>query len=263
MVNREKTYFKALSQNEYTHSFDWIAKGGNSCKTMRRVLQMYQYGGTIGYARYPLFRIPGCDRDRMLPRPVVKSRPYKGHGHTVMEETEWFIDLVQDVEDMVVRHLLVVGTEESKHILKWCHFSRTKIPDCLRICDTFFTQFVLVGSSDNDGKMPPHLDNDDHINAIVSVGDSNISGGATQYYNGVSKSDKGIPVLSIPFQHGRIQIGRFDSVYHGVDGWSGGRRGTFNFSVKKKLTKHFHLHDNQYYSQYVNAQYPSKMFVAT
>ena len=122
MVNREKTYFKALSQNEYTHSFDWIAKGGNSCKTMRRVLQMYQYGGTIGYARYPLFRMPGCERDRMLPRPVVKSRPHKGIGHTIMEETEWFFDLVNDVEDMVIRHLLVVGTTESKHILKWCHF---------------------------------------------------------------------------------------------------------------------------------------------
>ena len=40
-------------------------------------------------------------------------------------------------------------------------------------------------------------------------------------------------MLSIPFQHGRIQIGRFDLVYHRVDGWSGGRRGKFNFSVKK------------------------------
>ena len=87
---------------------------------------MYQYGGTIGYARYPLFWIPGCEKHRMLPRPVVKSRTYKGKGHSIMEETECFIDLVQDVEDMFVRHLLAVGTEESKHILKWCHFFLNK-----------------------------------------------------------------------------------------------------------------------------------------
>ena len=58
--------------------------------------------------------------------------------------------------------------------------------------------------------MPSHLNNDYHINDIVSVDDSNISGGETQYYNGITKNDRGVPVLSIPFQHGRIQIGRSD-----------------------------------------------------
>ena len=96
----------------------------------------------------------------------------------------------------------------------------------------FFYQFVLLGSDASDGKMPLHLDNYDHINAILPVCDCNISGGETQYYNGISRSDIGVPVLTIPFQHGIIQIGRFDSVFHGVSGWSGGRRGKFNVSVK-------------------------------
>ena len=55
--NKSKTYFHYLSQNEFTHSFKWIAMGGNYCKTARRILQMYQYGETIGYSKYPLFRI--------------------------------------------------------------------------------------------------------------------------------------------------------------------------------------------------------------
>ena len=48
---------------------------------------MYQYGGTIGYYRFPLFWIPGCGRDIMLPRPFVKIRPLKVLGFNIMEET--------------------------------------------------------------------------------------------------------------------------------------------------------------------------------
>ena len=142
--NKSKTYFHYLSQNEFTHSFKWIPMGGNHCKTARRILQMYQYGGTIGYSRYPLYRIEGWSKDRMLPRPVVKSRPSNGLGYYIMENTQWFIDLVHDIEDLVVKHLLSVDTNESKNILKWCNFSKKRIPKCLRICDTFFNQFVLV-----------------------------------------------------------------------------------------------------------------------
>ena len=237
--------------------------GGNYCKTAIRVLEMYQYGGTIGYSRCPLYKLKGCMKNRMLPRPVVKSRPSHGLGHYIMENTQWFIDLVHDIEGLVVKHLLSIGTKETKRILKWCKFSKDKVPRCLRICDTFFNQFVLVGSQKSDGMMPPHLDNDDYINAILSIGDDRIQGGCTQYYNGVSKIDRGVPTVNIPFKHGRVQIGQFDSIYHGIEKWNDGRRCTFNFSIKKKLTRHFYLHDNQYYQQYVDAKYPSKMFTAT
>ena len=43
----------------------------------------------------------------------------------------------------------------------------------------YINKFVLVESKIVDGKMPPHLDNDDHINAIATVGDCNITGGGT------------------------------------------------------------------------------------
>ena len=42
---------------------------------------------------------------------------------------------------------------------------------------------MLVLSNSSDGNMTPHLDNDEHINANVSVGDDNNIGGGTQYYN--------------------------------------------------------------------------------
>ena len=91
---------------------------------------------------------------------------------------------------------------------------------------------MLVGSDSSDGKIPPHLDNDDHINDSVSVSGENIIGGGIQYYTVTSKCDRGVPVLTITFQHGKFQINQFDSFFHFSSVWSGGKRDTFNFSVK-------------------------------
>ena len=57
----------------------------------------------------------------------------------------------------------------------------------MHICNTFFTQMIMVGSpNENQGQIPAHLDHDDYITALVSIGDNDMYGGSTCYYEGQS-----------------------------------------------------------------------------
>ena len=67
----------------------------------------------------------------------------------------------------------------------------------------------------------------------------------------------------ISFCHGNVQIGIYDDVLHGAFPWTSGLRGVINFSLQKKILRHFYTHGNKYYQQYVDAGYPSGDFVAT
>ena len=48
---------------------------------------------------------------------------------------------------------------------------------------------IVVGDFSGEGEIPLHKDNNDHINAIFSVGDNNIKGGRIIYYSGVKMKD--------------------------------------------------------------------------
>ena len=69
----------------------------------------------------------------------------------------------------------------------------------------------------------------------MSLGDGNLDGGSTVYYSGMTVQKKGEKLMTIPFQHGRVQIGYFDEVVHGAEKWNNGNRGVINFCMKKKL----------------------------
>ena len=64
-------------------------------------------------------------------------------------------------------------------------------PSCLRICDSFFTMMIVVGDFSGTGEILLHKDNDDHINAIVYVGENKIIGGMTVYYSGINAKNVG------------------------------------------------------------------------
>jgi hypothetical protein len=137
------------------------------------------------------------------------------------------------------------------------------IPSCLRICDTMFTQMIVLqtNSKDNSGSIPVHIENDDHVNAILTLGDIAVGGGSTVYYDGTNRKDVGKEYLNIPFEHGRLQIGYFDHVYHGVSCWKGDRV-TVSLSLQRKILKHFVLYGSKYYDQFKEKGYPSKDFIA-
>ena len=63
---------------------------------------MHQYGGTIGTSRLPIYRLSGCDKNHMLPRPVVSCRPGQ-YGYHIMNYSSWFKELVHDVEHITLK----------------------------------------------------------------------------------------------------------------------------------------------------------------
>ena len=83
--------------------------------------------------------------------------------------------------------------------------------------------------------IPIHIDSDDYVNAILTLGDISEKDGNTVYYNGTHKKNVGNECLSVPFLHGRLQIGFFDKIFHGVKSWKGDRV-TIGFRYKKRYS---------------------------
>ena len=79
-----------------------------------------------------------------------------------------------------------------------------------------FTQMIVLqnNTGDSSGSIPAHIDDDDHVNAILTLGDISVDGGSTVYYDRTDSKEKGHEYVCIPFEHGRLQIGFFDQVYH-------------------------------------------------
>ena len=274
-------------RNEFTHMYErmflsnmimttykLLSSGGNRIKTSKRGQVMYQYGGTIGPARTPKFRVQGDPtKEHMLVRPVVKSRPYQ-QGSIMMKKCHWLIQLVKKVEYLTIEYLkdqfsqLTVNPSETSCQLKesvYDHamFSKNNIPSTLRICDTCFTQMILVGGfNKTEGSIPSHEDDDDYVTALISLGHTETLVGGDTFYFEVNSDGKKCVKQTVKYQHGNIQIGVYDEVKHGAFHWKNGYRGVINLSVQKKVLDHFYKHGNRYYVQYIEAGYPSGAFMA-
>ena len=239
-----------------------LCVGGNRIVTRVRNLTMYQYGSTIGPSRFPKFVNPLTHGQSMLPRPVVKSRPIN-LGHTIMKNCQWLRFISKCVEMLTIKHLFLDKSEKSLFVRNKVRAAKKLIPPCLRICNTFFTQMIMVGSpNENSGQIPAHLDNDDHITALVSIGDNEMYGGSTCYYEGQSLKECK-KRHEIKFRNLNVQIGYFDSVIHGSLSWNNNLRGVISFSLQKKVLHHFEQFGNHFYQQYINDLYPSGEFLAT
>ena len=80
-------------------------------------------------------------------------------------------------------------------------------------------------------------------------------------YDGCEKNNIGREVYSMPFQHGRIQIGFFQHVIHSVKPWVG-TRCLINFNLKAKLLEYFEKHDMKYYDNFIKMGCPGGTFVS-
>ena len=78
-----------------------------------------------------------------------------------------------------------------------------------------------------------HLDDNDYDTSFLSFGTDSIVGGETLYYNGTSEDAIGSQILSVPYQHGRLQIVFYDKRYNGTNHWINGKRGVINLSIKR------------------------------
>ena len=107
--------------------------------------------------------------------------------------------------------------------------------------------------------MPLHLDKNDLLSCILTLGEIE-SGGATQYYSGNKIENNNKLLHTVEFDHGQIQIGRYDEIIHGVQSWIGTRL-TINFNIKIPLIQHFKEEGSAFYDKYVCSGYKDSLIV--
>ena len=239
--------------NSVRQTYKILVKGGIYMTTSKRKIAMYLYGSTIMGTQFPLFFYKGSWHP--LPRPYLLSKP-SNYGYLLLKRY-WMIALSQEVEGLTLHFLqdCYPKRDVATFILEQVKQSKTLVPKSCRICDTFFTHVTVLGRfEDKIFDIPVHVDKKDIITGIVHFGEVS-QGGLTQYYDGPSENVYGNVCESIPFVHGRIQIGIYNQVPHGVSEWRG-RRGTINFNLKEDVLNHFRTFGNRFYQPYENSCYP-------
>ena len=272
--DKSKSYYNYLSLNNYEETFSLLTSCAKRSSTEARKNNFYQYGSTLGSAKYPKFRIlvpeklPKGDDvyEPMLPRPVVCCRPNNLGWY--LQKEQWLIDLVSDIETYTLSYLernkkyIPHAKELMNQLLKFKH----EVDKNLLICHTIFNQMIVIGELEKNTDMKVHIDKDDAIACILHLGKVS-SGGSTNYFDGL-KAGKNVPsimngklVHSVPFEHGRLQIGMYKDIVHGVDYWEGTRI-TIDFNTKLSILNHYSLFENKYMDQFKDAGYPSGHFCA-
>ena len=251
VINREYTDF--FSEISFHKTLKDLIACGEYNKTKKRSTPMYCYGSTITCTRYPKFFWEG--KPRILPRPYFSSKPNQD-GYNIIR-TVWFQAFLEEVESHVLHYLHNILT--NRHLRKITLFkiklSKTIIPECLRLGNSFFTHMSVFGTlNKEDGAMPIHFDGRDVISCVFHLG--NVTrGGSTCYYSGKSPNSVGDKVYEVPFEHGRLQIGFFNKILHGVQDWDGQRCG-IQFNIKKDVLAHFIKFGSEHYNKYKMSRYP-------
>lgn len=181
-----------------------------------------------------------------LPRPYAQNLRTR-HWKRNPTKYKYFHRFVEQAEIFVLKHLLEVrnfkNNKERRELLHKILQIKKKVPKSVRVCNSIFTQMVIIGDGTPDRDISLHKDNGDLITCIITFGDIS-SGGSTQYFD-----NEGLLMMNIPFLHGRVQVGCFDEVNHMVPEWKG-ERTTFNFNIKKKVIDHFLKFGPDMYNQF-------------
>ena len=99
---------------------------------------------------------------------------------------------------------------------------------------------IIVGCFKNKGDfIPLHLDNDDHVTSLLSLGQDVEESGDRTYFveKHPPKKSSGIKsslltiVKRVNYNHGYLQTGCYNQVLHGANHWINGQRGVINFSM--------------------------------
>ena len=259
-----KSLSKLFDDNNYHMTIKGII---NTCKVIRTKsrgeINMFCIGSTIGAARYPLFVNPVTNKNSILPRPVVNSRP---NGlSSVLFQTYWFHKLTKNIEKFLFKYLssLDSSIEANKRLLKSIAFSKT-IPLSLRVCDTIFHQVFIVTNNNDIREIKAHKDQNDLINCLLTIGKA--KSGADLIFFPTRKRKFGedsndTKEIILPWKHGNLIIGNFNEVLHSVSRWKGNLF-FMNFTIKIPILNHFKQYGYCFYKQFEDANFPSKHFIA-
>ena len=217
---------------------------------------MYGIGSTITATQWPRFYHE--DKCHILPRPYQSCKPFEP-GWVLMQKP-WFIDLVQLMEKKIIKFLeTCTKTPYVSQVISDLDEVKNIVPNCLRLSETFFTQVSIV-TSNGEKDMEIHVDEGDIINAVFHLGKLR-SGGSTSYFEMDEKTGMIKEKQTIPFQHGRVQIGFYSKIYHCAKSFDG-IRFTLNFNVKKFFFKHFRSYGRKYYDQLIDRNYNGELLIA-
>ena len=265
--------FERLHEKKYLKTFRKLIKHLICVKNEKRTIENYCIGSTCFAGPSPRFYNEDRVHHSMIPHPFKNSMP-NSMVHTILKE-ESFSDLVSLCADATIKYLHQslllcnrfdvlndnIFIHNVKTSLSLIDFIYQHVPKSLRICDTFFTQMVIVGNDQirkHDG-IKNHLDND-YISCIVNFGKLK-KGGSTIYFNGTHpEKNCGKLISEVPFEHGRIQIGYFSEIVHGVTPWDGNRI-TINFNFKMDVVNHFMEMGSMFYKEYEYHGYPTDFVI--
>ncbi len=268
LLNGLYPYTKKLNFKTLYETIEQLTLHCDKMKTDTRSVTMYLMGSTMGRTQSPMFLPKHTSKQKILPRPFVKSRP----PSKLLEITKefWFTYLIRLMEEVTLQHInKVIETYKEEHYIKIKRsltFAKKYIPKCLRVCDTFFTQVGILCNEDkvNECRINLHKDKGDIISCILTLGrvEGIESGkGSTVYYNGKSKDNPGEKIYEVPFVNGQIQVTTFCNVVHGSNPFQQ-HRYTLNANIKRNILIHFFVYGDQYYRQYMKSNYTREKFVA-
>ena len=253
---------RKLSRNNYHDTVKTFLSTGYQIRSNKRgeKVNMVVFGTSTGASTAPKFRNEQGNHV-MLPRPVLHSKPTE-KGAILMSK-QWFKNLTTVLEQLTISH--VKKQIDNKAIMKTINFVKSNIHSTLRICDSCFTQMVILWSPNeeanslNTSGMKEHIDIDDCLTCILTLGDVEY-GGNTNYYNGITKSglmkSTGSLMKTVPFEHGQVQIGNYRDIVHGVSPWVG-QRITFNYHIQISVVNHFIQYGNNAYENYRKLKFPA------
>ena len=282
MLNKSHLYQYELSQENYIKHISLLIET-SAAVIWNKKRNNYNYligstdfaGNTVAKFTNP-FKIASdtCSGESMLPRLYGAWLNAYIKSNLCFMQNPWFKYFTEDLSTITITHLLIAienaQSENNSFLYDYFMkiyikilFVRDKLPKSLKIYDSIFTQVSIVGTfpiPDSKGEIPLHKDEKDIISCVVTLG--NVSrGGSTLYYNGIDLKSPGEPILDIPFNHGRIQIGCYSQILHEVSKWQGNRV-TINFNIKEPIVEHFEKFGNYFYKQYEEKGYPTELYVA-
>lgn len=168
------------------------------------------------------------DNEMML-RPCAGFRTgSKGHK---LQDTQWYHKLVTYISQITLKFVKAMSRTQPyyKDVLEKLLYIRNVFPKELRICNSIFTQQIML--TVKNGRMLkeffPHFDINDIFGAVLVIGLTSYGGdfiffGETKYKHNPKKKDLPIsPVKTIPFENGMIVIGPFDKILHSISQWDG------------------------------------------
>ena len=240
-------------------------KGYSVRNSKRGDVQMHVFGASIGASNYPIIQTRE-GKNIVLPRPVKNSKPNE-QGEKVMK-MPWFKELVQLLEKLTIEHQYKLN--ERGEYMNMLNYIKKEIHPTLRIANSCFTQMVVIqqillkDQIGNPSGIKEHIDEDDFLTCIVTLGGV-MQGGNTNYYDGVTRFKKiqslGKLQKTVPFAHGQIQIGNYSDIIHGVTPWVGDRV-TLNFHIQISVINHFLVHGNSAYDGYRKKGFPAKYYTS-